>query len=215
MLVAGAAGRPVHGVFAVLLVATGVVWLGAELRQALKRRPEAPRTEWGSEVVTRVAIVAGALGAALAATKVQAADITPQPLAARLGLLLVWCGVALRIWCLHTLGHPGDTGILLVVVGLGLLIGNWLSVVALAAGATFGLAYPEQGRRARAGGGPGRWTPRLRRHPQTADPLHLVSARYKRPAGHGPNADAVPSVGEGHPCDDTRGGWRPRSRPPV
>jgi len=69
----------------------------------------APRVEWGSESVLRVAVVAGVLVAALAERKVPAAAIRPAALAAWLGLVDLWCGVALRLWCFHTLGrllHP-------------------------------------------------------------------------------------------------------------
>jgi protein-S-isoprenylcysteine O-methyltransferase Ste14 len=166
VIAARAAWKPAHGVFLVLLIPTVVVWASAEVRQAVKLRPEATRAGWGSEVVLRVTAVAGALVAALAVAKVPAADIRPEALAAWLGLLFLWCGVALRIWCFHTLGryftltvrtssdqpviadgpyrvlrHPSYTGILLAVIGLGLFIGNCLSVLALAAGFTIGLVY--------------------------------------------------------------------------
>ncbi len=34
----------------------------------------------------------------------QAVEHRPEALAARLGLLFLWCGAALRSWCFHTLG---------------------------------------------------------------------------------------------------------------
>jgi protein-S-isoprenylcysteine O-methyltransferase Ste14 len=164
VLAASAGWKPAHGVFLVLLVPTVVAWASAELRQALKRRPEATTAGWGGEVVLRATAVAGALLAALAVTEVPAADIRPAALAAWLGLLFLWCGIALRIWCFRTLGryftltvrtsrdqpviadgpyrvlrHPSYSGLLLAFIGLGLFIGNWLSVLALGVGFTIGI----------------------------------------------------------------------------
>ncbi len=158
------AWKPAHGLFLSLLVVTVVVWIAAELRQAVKRRPEADRIDWGSETAVRAAIIAGALAAALVARSVPEAGISPTVLAAWSGLALLWCGVALRIWCFQTLGryftltirtstdqpviadgpyrvlrHPSYTALLLCVVGIGLFIGNWMSVLVLTAGVTAGL----------------------------------------------------------------------------
>src|SRR5262249_24069553 len=81
-----------------------------------------------------------------------------------LSLLLMWSGIALRWWCFRTLGryftftvmtsrdqtivtsgpygvlrHPSYAGVLLVLLGLGLSLGNWLSVVAVMFFALVGL----------------------------------------------------------------------------
>ena len=117
-------------------------------------------------MVLRVAIVTGALTAAVAAKTVPALDITPAALAGWLGLVVLWCGVALRIWCFRTLGryftltvrtsrdqqviadgpyrvlrHPSYSGMLLAVTGFGLFIGNWVSVIALVACVAVGLVH--------------------------------------------------------------------------
>ena len=161
-MVAGSA----RGVFLVLLVGTVVVWVVAELRQAVKRRPEASRIAWRDEAVLRLAVLAGALLAVTARGLVPSAGIAPRALAAWLGLAFLWCGIALRLWCFHTLGryftltvrtssdqpvitsgpygvlrHPSYAGILLAVTGLGFFIGNWLSVVALNGCLAAGLVY--------------------------------------------------------------------------
>jgi protein-S-isoprenylcysteine O-methyltransferase Ste14 len=72
------------------------------------------------------------------------------------GLLVMWAGLGLRIWAIRVLGHsfrttvevdpgqqvvdrgpyrwirhPSYTGILLIVAGLGLAYGNWLSLALL------------------------------------------------------------------------------------
>ena len=81
-------------------------------------------------------------------------------------LVLLWCGVALRLWSFRTLGryftftvqtsadqpvitdgpyrvvrHPSYAGILLAVMGIGLFIGNWLSFAILTAFVTCGVVF--------------------------------------------------------------------------
>ena len=71
-------------------------------------------------------------------------------------LLLIWSGIALRVWCFQTLAryftltvmtspdqrvvdsgpyrqlrHPSYAAILLILAGIGLTYGNWLSLAAL------------------------------------------------------------------------------------
>jgi protein-S-isoprenylcysteine O-methyltransferase Ste14 len=157
---------PGRGVFVTLLVVTIVIWALAEVRQAVKRRPEASGAAWRDEMVLRLAIVGGALLAVGARRVVPAADIAPRALGAWLGLALLWCGVALRLWCFRSLGryftltvrtssdqpiiasgpyrvvrHPSYTGILLAVAGLGCFTGNWVSVVVLCVCVTAGLVF--------------------------------------------------------------------------
>jgi protein-S-isoprenylcysteine O-methyltransferase Ste14 len=143
-----------------------VVWAMSELRQLAKRRPEATKVDWKDETVLRVSVLAGVVLAVLALHAVPAASIHPALLAAWLGLIFLWCGEALRIWCFHTLGryftltvrasrdqpviadgpyrvlrHPSYAGSLLVVAGIGWLFGNWLSLLAIVVGMTVGLVY--------------------------------------------------------------------------
>jgi protein-S-isoprenylcysteine O-methyltransferase Ste14 len=166
LIAAGGAWEPQRGALLVVLVVTAVVWFAAEIRQAVKRRPEAGGADWGNELVLRVVIGAGALSATLLQRSVPVAQIRPQALASLLGLVFLWGGVALRIWSFHTLGryftlivrtssdqpvisggpyrivrHPAYTGLLLALTGIGFLIGNWLSLLALIAGVTAGLAF--------------------------------------------------------------------------
>jgi protein-S-isoprenylcysteine O-methyltransferase Ste14 len=81
-------------------------------------------------------------------------------------LVLLWAGIALRQWSFRTLGryftftietssdqpviatgpyrvlrHPSYTGLLLVLIGIGLLLGNWLSLLAVAVAATSAMVY--------------------------------------------------------------------------
>jgi len=84
-------------------------------------------------------------------------------LAAWLGLVFLWCGVALCIWCFHTLGR-----------------------------------YV---------------TPYGAHELKAVGPLRLVSD-VRRTAVAATPTRGVPSLWEGSPCDDGRGGRRSRSWPP-
>ena len=106
---------------------------------------------------TRV-LIAISLGAAIAAASV-ATSVAPSletPAAVRvLGVIVMWLGLATRIWAVAALGgafrttvevdpdqavattgpykwirHPSYVGLLLILAGLGLALGNWLSVAA-------------------------------------------------------------------------------------
>jgi protein-S-isoprenylcysteine O-methyltransferase len=83
-------------------------------------------------------------------------DVPPQWLAGA-GIVLIWTGIALRLWAVRTLGrffrvtvtvqddhrlvdtgpyrrlrNPSYTGALITMAGVGLAIGNWLSLAAMA-----------------------------------------------------------------------------------
>jgi protein-S-isoprenylcysteine O-methyltransferase Ste14 len=158
--------KPVRGPLDVALAVTVVVWLSAEFRQAIRRRPEAVKADRGSLYALRAAYVVAALLATLSVREVPAAAIRPEALASWVGLVILWCGIALRLWSFWTLGryftytvqtsadqpvitsgpyrplrHPSYTGILLLAIGLGFLTGNWLSLVTLAACVVAGLVY--------------------------------------------------------------------------
>jgi protein-S-isoprenylcysteine O-methyltransferase Ste14 len=155
-----------HGLFAVLLGVTGVVWLVPELRQALTRRSEAVTADRGSLMVLRAACVGGALVAIAAERALPAAAIRPEAVGSWLGLLFLWSGIALRLWSFWILGryftftvqtssdqpvitsgpyrlvrHPGYTGLLLAIIGVSFFFGNWVSTLCLAVAATTGLMY--------------------------------------------------------------------------
>lgn len=144
-----------HPILSGLFFATLVIWALFELRQALNRRAGATSMDRGSLAVVRVSAVAGAL---LAAVLVRvSATAFPATLAVfAVGLLLIWSGIALRLWCFQTLGryftftvmtshdqrvvesgpyrllrHPSYAAILLILAGIGLTYGNWLSLAAL------------------------------------------------------------------------------------
>ncbi len=166
MIAVTTAVKAVHGPYLILLIVTVVVGASAELRQLTKARPEATKVDWKDEIVLRVAVLGGIAVALLALFHVPGAAIRSTALAAWLGLIFLWCGTALRIWCFHTLGryftltvrtssdqpviadgpyrvlrHPSYAGSLLIVAGIGCYFDNWLSLLAIVAGMTVGLVY--------------------------------------------------------------------------
>jgi protein-S-isoprenylcysteine O-methyltransferase Ste14 len=83
-----------------------------------------------------------------------------------IGLFCLWFGVGLRLWSFRTLGRyftftvqtsqdqpvvstgpyrvirqPGYAGILLAVIGLGVIINNWASLIVLTGAITCGIIY--------------------------------------------------------------------------
>lgn len=89
----------------------------------------------------------------------------PAPVVFFSGVALMWLGVALRVWAVLTLGrffrtvvmlqdehrlvttgpnrwlrNPAYTGTLATLLGLGLALGNWLSVLAASGGVLLGYA---------------------------------------------------------------------------
>jgi hypothetical protein len=207
------AWKAAHGVFAVLLVITVVVWMAAELRQALKRRPEAPRVEWGSESVLRVAVVAGvlvAVVAVLAERKVPAAAIGPAALAACLGRgpVVRRCAAPLVLPHAGPLLHPHGAHEHRPAGHLRRPLPSSPSPE----------LCPEPSRGDRHRHVPrelaaGRPLPRLRGHQKAVGPVRLVSD-VRRTAVAATPTRGVPSLWEGSPCDDGRGGRRSRSWPP-
>ena len=166
-----------------LLLFTLGVWIVIEIRQALHRRAEATNRDRGSLVIVRLCAAAGVVLAALA-LKVTATAFPFNAGNFGISLALVGAGIGLRGWCFRTLGryftftvmtsanqpvittgpyrvlrHPSYAAILLILGGIGLSFGNWLSLAALiffpligfinrihveeaALSATLGPAYP-------------------------------------------------------------------------
>ena len=149
-----------------IVVATAVIWVALELRQATARRPEAVKANWGSEVLFRIIVLVGALVAGVLPGVAQWATIRPAAVGDWIGLLLFWGGISLRFWSIRTLGryftvivqtssdqpvitdgpyrvirHPSYAGLILIVVAVGLFIGNWLSLVSLIVAITGGLVF--------------------------------------------------------------------------
>ena len=131
-------------------------WTVIEIRQALNRRAEATPLDRGSLVIVRLCAAVGIILAGLAVAKVTVTAFPYSPVIFGLGLGVIWAGIALRWWCFRTLGHyftftvmtsanqpvittgpyrilrhPSYAGILLVLAGIGISYGNWLSLAAL------------------------------------------------------------------------------------
>ena len=149
-----------------LLIISAAFWLVAELRQSTNRRAEATVADRGSRPIMRVTMIIGVIAAVVAAKAVPGAAIHNRSAAAWAGLILVWCGVALRLWSFHTLGryftftvqtsddqpvitqgpyrwirHPSYAGVMLAVAGIGLFVGNWLSLLVLVLAAGVGVVH--------------------------------------------------------------------------
>jgi protein-S-isoprenylcysteine O-methyltransferase Ste14 len=139
-----------------LLYATLALWaafeVGLRLVEMAQRRGGIARDR-GTRVV-----IALALGGAIALAWLARAHVPSARIPAALravGLVVMWCGLGVRAWAVATLGrafrttvevdagqpvistgpyayvrHPSYTGLLLIVAGTGLAVGNWLGLVA-------------------------------------------------------------------------------------
>jgi len=149
-----------------VVVATAAIWVMLELRQSVTRRPDAARADLGSELVFRLIVGAGALLAGALSKVASSGVIHPVGLSVGVALVLFWGGIGLRYWSFRTLGryftftvqtsldqpvvtggpyrvirHPGYAGLLLVIMGFGLLIGNWWSLGGLTLAVSCGLVF--------------------------------------------------------------------------
>jgi protein-S-isoprenylcysteine O-methyltransferase Ste14 len=146
------------------LIVTFAAWLGVEatlaLRDVIRGKGSTARDRG-----TRSTLVIGWAAAFLSASWVAGQFGPGSPWQAGFGrwhlvtgLILMWAGLAIRIWSVLTLGaefrttvevdaeqrlvetgpyrfvrHPSYTGILLIAVGYGLVLGSWLSLAILLA----------------------------------------------------------------------------------
>jgi protein-S-isoprenylcysteine O-methyltransferase Ste14 len=132
------------------LVAWALVEVGVRVRESVqgKGRPDRDRATRVLIVMTLGAAIVAALGARSLAPTLG----MPEPLRMA-GVVVIWLGLALRVWAIATLGsafrttvevepgqtvvssgpyrwvrHPSYAGLLLIVAGFGAVLGNWLSV---------------------------------------------------------------------------------------
>ena len=134
------------------------------------RDPSAHRQDRGSLYVVIGSVVIGAgVGFYLALVSLGGAIPWFRPQVTIAGIILMLLGVALRWWAILILGrsftldvavrptqqviqsgpyrlirHPAYSGTLLTLLGVGLGLANWASVVALIAGGLIGLLYRVQ-----------------------------------------------------------------------
>jgi protein-S-isoprenylcysteine O-methyltransferase Ste14 len=133
------------------LAGWAVLELGLRVRERLQGRGGAARDR-----ATR-ALIAVTLGTAIALAAVTACWATALRIAGPYrvaGLIVMWLGLAIRFWAIAALGHafrttvevdprqavvstgpyrwvrhPSYSGLLLIVAGFGLAVGNWLALV--------------------------------------------------------------------------------------
>ena len=151
------------GLFALLQAGSGVV---ASVRR-WRARVSHVRLDRGTLPLVILFAGAGFLAAALCAVHVGSATIGSglvRWLVFDIGIVLIVAGAALRLWAIVTLGrwftydvrvaegqpvvttgpyrwvrHPSYTGVLLLLFGVGLTLGNWLSLLFIATLPTVGL----------------------------------------------------------------------------
>ena len=134
------------------LAAWALVEVGVRVRERVQGKGRAARDR-GTRVLIAMTLGA-AIVAALAARSVAPELRMPAPLRMA-GVLVLWLGLALRVWAIASLGnafrttvevepgqdvvssgpyrwirHPSDAGLLLIVAGFGAAVGNWLSLAA-------------------------------------------------------------------------------------
>jgi len=144
-----------HPIGAALFFSTVLIWFAVESRQASHRREGATSQDRGSRLILRLCAAAGFVLAALALS-VRSAAFSYRPVAFGAAVALMLAGIALRWWSFHTLGqyftftvmtsgsqpvidrgpyrvlrHPSYAGLLLVLIGIGVAYGNWLSLAAV------------------------------------------------------------------------------------
>jgi protein-S-isoprenylcysteine O-methyltransferase Ste14 len=132
------------------LAGWAVLELGLRVRERLQGKGGAARDR-----ATRP-LIAVTIGAAIALAAVTASRATAPPIAGpyrAAGLIVMWLGLAIRVWAIAALGrafrttvevdpgqdvvstgpyrwvrHPSYSGLLLIVTGSGLAAGNWLAL---------------------------------------------------------------------------------------
>jgi len=154
--------HPIRAVWTPVALITGVI----ELSGIFRRRREATKRDRGSQIVLRVCVIPGAVFMVFAPQIAPAADIRPPFVPTVVGIAVFAAGEALRVWSKVQLGryftytvqtssdqpvitsgpyrilrHPSYTGLLLIVIGIGLLWGNWLGLGVLTVLAFVGVAY--------------------------------------------------------------------------
>ena len=122
------------------------------------------KVDHGSIVAVLVAMTIGVWAAVWFEARVPAAKISYQGVTLAVGLVAMWLGIALRQWAVWTLGrlftivvrveanqtvvatgpyrwvrHPSYAGLLMTLLGVGVALDNWLSVLAMVTVPALGL----------------------------------------------------------------------------
>jgi protein-S-isoprenylcysteine O-methyltransferase Ste14 len=154
--------HPIGIAWLVLAITSGVI----EITGYFHHRSEATSRDRGSQIVLRVFAVPATILLVLSPKIVPAAEIHPPIDSVIVGMVIFACGEALRIWSRFTLGryftyyvmtsadqpvitdgpyrfvrHPSYSGILLMLIGVGAVYGNWFGLAAFVVIASGGLMY--------------------------------------------------------------------------
>ncbi len=137
--------------------------VGLLIRDLVRRKGRRGRDR-GTRVIVSLSLGAAIVISALMRGWVPALDTPATDAFAVAGLVVIWVGLAVRVWAVVTLGrsfstfiqvgadqavvtrgpyrwvrHPSYTGLLLIALGFGLGAGNWLSLLACAVIVALGL----------------------------------------------------------------------------
>ena len=168
VLSAAGAAKPyfqTHPIVWVWVAVAGAA-LVLELAGALRRRAEATRRDRGSLIFLRVCTIPAGVVLVFSPRIVPALEIRPPLVSVVVGIVIFTAGEALRVWSklalgryftytvqtssdqpvissgpYRTLRHPSYTGILLIVLGVGAVWGNWLGLVVLVTATVVALSY--------------------------------------------------------------------------
>jgi protein-S-isoprenylcysteine O-methyltransferase Ste14 len=138
----------------ITLAVWAVLELGVRVRERLQGRGGAARDR-----ATRI-LIAVTLGAAVAVGVVTASHATGPRIGGpyrAVGVIVIWLGLAIRVWAIAALGrafrttvevdpgqavvstgpyrwvrHPSYSGLLLIIIGLGIASGSWLALAVCA-----------------------------------------------------------------------------------
>ena len=154
-----------------VLLVSFLIWIVieaiVEIRQRKRFRAGAQRQDKGSLVVVAGTVGLGTALCALLALTVPATAITSaRAFLFWLGILLVYAGIAFRLYAINVLGasftstvaitpdqrlieagpyrlirHPAYTGVLITLLGFGLCYTNWLSLLVIVGCALLGFSY--------------------------------------------------------------------------
>ncbi|MCW2750344.1 MAG: putative methyltransferase [Aeromicrobium sp.] len=153
-----------HAVASTTFGVTMGLWAIVELRQAIRRRPEATKADRHSLDAVRLTLFAGWLIAAASRALIPGATIRGGVVMFAIGFVIAWAGIGLRTWAIASLGslftiavmtsadqrvvdsgpyryvrHPSYSGLILILVGAAIMFGNWFGVAAIVVIPTLGL----------------------------------------------------------------------------
>jgi protein-S-isoprenylcysteine O-methyltransferase Ste14 len=153
-----------HAVASTMFGVTMGLWAIVELRQAIRRRPEATSADRHSLDVVRLTLFAGIFLAALSRSRFPGATIRGGVWTFAIGFVIAWVGIIVRTWAIASLGrlftisvmtsadqrvvesgpyryvrHPSYSGLILILVGAAVMFGNWVGLAAIAVIPTIGL----------------------------------------------------------------------------